>query len=377
MLAELDKIDEALGFYNIKSHPQLLQALAPFDFAVLFIGLIFDILLIIFVVISILLVYSLLLISVETKTFEFGVMRLVGLTKMGFVAMIITQSAMFVFPAVILAFILAFPIIYGLYSSLFSDSLGYIPSVIPSWSAFLWAIFIGVLIPFLSAIVPIKRALSTNLTEALNVSRSKSTGVLITFINNKEKDVGSYLLFGSIAVLFGISIYYGLPVALLELNFGLILTIFFMILLGLLLGLVLIAVNLQSALEKLLLYLLLFWESKAMKTVLAKNMGAHKNKNKLTAIIYALTLGCIIFLLTSANLQIATITAISKMTEADIIVEGHYYYIDHDTGIDRTLQISTIDAVIANYSSQISDWGYKSEKLNRVNYKTNAVRIDD
>ena len=46
----------------------------------MFIGLIFDVLLIIFVVVAILLVYSLLLISVETKSFEFGVMRLVGLT---------------------------------------------------------------------------------------------------------------------------------------------------------------------------------------------------------------------------------------------------------------------------------------------------------
>ena len=155
VLAELDQINEALGFFNINSDPLLLQGLATYDFAVMFIGLIFDILLIIFVVVSILLVYSLLLISVETKTFEFGVMRLVGLTKRGFVAMILTQAGMFVLPAVTLAFITAFQIIYVLYASLFSSSLGYIPSVIPSLSAFLSAIFIGVLIPFMSSIVPI------------------------------------------------------------------------------------------------------------------------------------------------------------------------------------------------------------------------------
>ncbi len=244
VLAELDKIDEALGFYNVDSNPLLLQQLAMYDFAVMFIGLIFDILLIIFVVVSILLVYSLLLISVETKTFELGVMRLVGLTKRGFVVMILTQAGMFVVPAVTLAFISAFPIIYALYNSLFSSSLGYVPSIVPSTSAFLSALFVGVLIPFVSSIVPIQRALSGNLTDSLNVNRSKTSGVLITFINNKVKDVGSYLLFGSIAVLFGITIYYGLPVAMLELNLGLILSIFFMLLLGLLLGLVLIAVNL-------------------------------------------------------------------------------------------------------------------------------------
>ena len=86
-------------------------------------------------------------------------------------------------------------------------------------------------------------------------------------------------MYGSIAVVFGICIYYGLPVAMLQLNFGLILTIFFMILMGLLLGLVMITVNLQGALEYALMHILLFWETKAMKIILRKNMIAHKRKN--------------------------------------------------------------------------------------------------
>ncbi len=182
------------------------------------------------------------------------------------------------------------------------------PSIIPSGNSIEIALFVGILIPLLSSIIPIRRALSVNLTDALNVSRSKNQGVLITFVDNKTKDIVPYLLLGSVAVVFGIGIYYGLPDALLELNFGLILTIFFVILMGLLLGLVLIAVNLQGALEFILMHLLLFWETRAMKILLRKNMTAHKKKNQLTAIIYALTLGCIIFLLTSANLQIVTIS---------------------------------------------------------------------
>ena len=61
-----------------------------YSFSVMFIGLIFNILLLIFVVVACLLIYSLLLISVETKTFEIGVMRLIGLSKFGFVGMIFT-----------------------------------------------------------------------------------------------------------------------------------------------------------------------------------------------------------------------------------------------------------------------------------------------
>ena len=268
----------------------------------MFVGLIFDILLIIFVVVSILLIYSLLLISVETKTFEIGVMRLVGLTKGGFVGMILTQAGMFVLPAVITGFILSFPVIYWLYSNLFDESLGYKPSNCPSGYAVGNALFVGILIPLLSSIIPIRRALSTNLTEALDTSRSKNNGVLISFVDKKTTDFGTYMLFGSVSVFFGITIYYGLPSAMLQLNFGLILYIFFLLLMGLLVGLVLVSINLQGALEHALLHVLLFWETKAMKTLLRKNMVAHRRKNQLTAIIYALSLGCIIFLLTSANL---------------------------------------------------------------------------
>ena len=168
VLGHLNEIDEALGFFNVMSTAQVLRSLVIYDFALLFIGLIFDILLIIFIVVAVLLIYSLLLISVETKTFDFGVMRLVGLTKLGFISLILTQAGMFVIPAVLSGFILSLPAIYFLYSTLFDSSLGYMPSVLPSLTAVLMALFVGLLIPLLSSIVPIRRALSTNLNEALD-----------------------------------------------------------------------------------------------------------------------------------------------------------------------------------------------------------------
>ena len=82
-------MDESLGFFNSYSYPELLNELKFFDLSVLFLGLIFDVLLIIFIVVAILLVFSLLLIQVESKTFELGVMRLVGLTRLGFISMVL------------------------------------------------------------------------------------------------------------------------------------------------------------------------------------------------------------------------------------------------------------------------------------------------
>lgn len=113
-----------------------------------------------------------------------------------------------------------------------------------------------------------------------------------------------YIVFGLLAVLYGASIYYILPLSLLSFDLGLILKMFFFILLGMLFGLCLFAVNLQRLLEIGLTYLFLFWEKKSMKKMLLNNLKAHKLRNKLTAIIYSLALGFIMFLIVAYKLEV-------------------------------------------------------------------------
>ena len=84
-------------------------------------GLIFSIIVILFIVISILLIYSLLMISIETKTYENGVLRLVGLSKANCIQMIIVQSLLFVLPSIIFAYAAAFPALMELYKYLFKN----------------------------------------------------------------------------------------------------------------------------------------------------------------------------------------------------------------------------------------------------------------
>jgi FtsX-like permease family len=59
-----------------------------FNNAILLIGLVFNIILLVFIVISVLLIYSLLMIGVETKTSETGIMRMVGTDKKGLILMV-------------------------------------------------------------------------------------------------------------------------------------------------------------------------------------------------------------------------------------------------------------------------------------------------
>ena len=82
-------------------------------------------------------------------------MRLVGLSKKNFVAMIFVQSYLFVLPAVLLGFSLYYPVIKLIFSSAFSEDMGYMPDCAPSVDSITQALLLGLIIPALSAIIPI------------------------------------------------------------------------------------------------------------------------------------------------------------------------------------------------------------------------------
>lgn len=110
----------------------VLGAMGTFGNAILMLGLIFDIVIMLFIILSVLLIYSLLMISVESKTFEFGVMRMIGLNKSGIVSMIIIQGFMFVLPSVVMGFALSFPTLLWVNSKLFTSDMGLDTDPVPS-----------------------------------------------------------------------------------------------------------------------------------------------------------------------------------------------------------------------------------------------------
>ena len=104
------------------------------------------------------------------------------------------------------------------------------------------------MIPALSAISPIRQALSTNLNDALSTQRTKQNGLIASTSSQDWESRLQYVLFGTMGVLFGVSIYYYLPMSLLKENIDTMLQIFFIILLGMILGLTILAMNFQGLL---------------------------------------------------------------------------------------------------------------------------------
>ena len=93
----------------------LLQTMKRSSSASLLLGLLFGIIILLFVVISVLLIYSLLMISVETKTFDNAVLRLVGLSKANCIQMILIQSFLFVVPSILAGYVASIPALHFVY----------------------------------------------------------------------------------------------------------------------------------------------------------------------------------------------------------------------------------------------------------------------
>lgn len=111
-----------------------------------------------------------------------------------------------------------------------------------------------------------------------------------------------YLIFGVIATVYGFGVYYVLPLAMLSYKLGLILQVFFFILLGYLLGLIMFAVNLQKVMENLMLRVFLFWEQPSMVVLIRNNLKSHSQKNKLTSTVFSMAIGFLIFLMVQYRL---------------------------------------------------------------------------
>ena len=86
---------------------------------------------------------------------------------------------------------------------------------------------------------------------------------------------------------------------------GLLTNILLSLLLSMLLGLVILSLNLSQIIERIIVYVCLWvWESSACTTLVLKNLSAHRVRNQHSSIMFALSTAFIVFLSTTADLQV-------------------------------------------------------------------------
>ena len=59
-----------------------------------------------------------------------------------------------------------------------------------------------------------------------------------------------------------------------------------------------------------------------MKSLILKNLTAHRIKNKLTSIIYSLTLGILILIIVTVNVELIEVKNYGKFKNTDLTIQS-------------------------------------------------------
>ena len=305
---------------NYRVYMPLIKSMGNYKYGTTLLNLILNIILLGIFGLSLILIHSLLLITTETNSFELGILRLVGNSKKNIILIIIFQCICFCIPAFIIALIFSLLILNRI-NGLIKDELNTNLNISITFSSFILAFLLNFLAPIIAAIFPIRNILKKNIATSINTMLNKTQGIKIEVISLQKKELTSLIIFGLITFIYGASIYYFLPLSLISMNFGMIGGIFLWILFGILLGFILLSRNIESLLQKILTYTLLFFTRSYTKLLIFKNLAAHKIKNKTTSLMFSLSVG--IFIMTSVGFDLilqSTKNMILMLNGSEVIV---------------------------------------------------------
>eukprot|EP00741_Cyanophora_paradoxa_P024886 tig00000317_g24027.t1 len=296
----------SVGFDQVSSKMPVAEQLGESKTFSLYLSLLLAVIFALLIVLALILIYSLLIISVQTRTFELGLLRMVGVTRRGVLELLLVHALAFAVPAwvlgLLLAQIAAVPAMRYV-SRLVEAEVS--PLLFPRSVGAATAVAFAV--PLAAAVLPIRAALRSNLHDSLDTRHSKTKAVVYTIERAEKGDVPwGALLIGFMLAVFGFLIYYVVPLALLSFDLLLLLGIFFALLMGMIAGCVILLMNIEHFVQRGVVQLFFFWEGPSVRGLVVKNMVAHRPRNRKTTVMYALALGFIIFVSVAANLQIET-----------------------------------------------------------------------
>jgi hypothetical protein len=148
--------------------------------------------------------------GVERKNFDFALLKVMGADRAFVVANILAGALKYVALANLLAYPLAYAALYGV-TTAFEGFFGYRHEISPTSDAVFGGLFIGMLVPVISAVAPIWRVIRNDLAENLNPLRSQVEGTRTeVYVEGREFPTGK-VLFGLLAAGYGLMIYYLLP----------------------------------------------------------------------------------------------------------------------------------------------------------------------
>jgi len=302
----------------------------PLDLAVgetsltsLFLNEIFFLIVGVLVILAVILMYSLLLSSVQAKTFEYGMLRALGLTKELLVLLLSVQSLYFVVPGVLMGFMVSF-IVFVPVDFAISQITTAPMSTDFTTDAWVLGLVLGLAAPFMGILLPVRAALDQSLHAALDVAHNVAFDTVVKFSKLRAQGMSwTEIIIAAILIGLGMVVYYVIPLSYIYSNDSMFITTFAVVLLTMIMGLALLAQTLDYLLQVAFVWLLTSPIDPVLRPLVVKNLSGHRDRNKKTALMFTLCLGFIIFGLTMFSLQTDTVTRTLEWTYgAQIVVSS-------------------------------------------------------
>ncbi|KAM9990788.1 hypothetical protein ACTFIY_006808 [Dictyostelium cf. discoideum] len=345
-------------------------------------GQLLNIIVFVFLLLSILLIYTTLMIDVDSMTFNNGVFRMLGAQFSFIIELIVSKTIIFTVPSIIIGLIISQIFLVIIVDQLKSISNSADISKYLTVNSILFSILFGFLIPMVSLILPIRKALSFSLSQQLDTSRSKISSHQITTVDKDSKDAEfkkSVSLIGLSISAFGIVVCFLLPKLLLSGDVSSLLALLFGLLILVLISAIFLMMNFHLIISKTLVYFITLIDPGAkyiIRRILYKNLISHKKKNKGTMFMFGISVSLIITISCLYLVQVETANASRKQyygsllkieTETFLLREDLSHItqcldglIDDNNGLDsyslRSMEFSEFSQP-DNKKSTISDLG--------------------
>lgn len=322
VIAWTNAIATAIGFdLPISLQLPVNTALFPMDIPKAFLLQLLVAIVVIMVVLCAMVIYTLMISNVEAKTYEFGMLQALGVRSGALVNLLVAQALFYGIPGlaigVALAAVANMPVMYVLFSFAEMPAQYLLP-----WPSVAVGVTIGLLMPVVSTVLPIRRALARTLRDALDMYHQESaeTSVTVERLEDMGLDVSSMLL-ALLLIVAGFGVFYFVPFSFMYFYWGLFFAMVNSTVLGMVVGLAMISIALQGMIERLLLHAMMLGRFAHCKGIVRKALVAHSGRNRKTAVMVTVSIALIIFASVIFRLQSdSIIDSLKSVTGSDIMV---------------------------------------------------------
>ena len=250
-------------------------------------------------------------------------LRTLGIDQRTLISLLISQAFYFSIPAVALGLLMCY--IFYIPVEFYVANFASVPllAILPL-SAVLLASILGIALPIFGMLIPIRRALSSTLRDALDIFHQVVYETSVSI--QKLADIGLSMteIAISISMIFiGILVYYVVPLSFIFNDLGIFFRILTIILLGMVFGQVLLGQVVHHPLEVFISRLIMRGSDMKLQHIVSRNLGAHLRRNRRAALMFSLCLAYIIFASAMFTLQANFLNAaISWIAGAQVVVSS-------------------------------------------------------